>query len=480
VVKLSIFDDELALTGLAQVMSSVLVKFNSFLLDEKRQQEESWWNNLGSYIGNIFVGDEERRNSNKIDDAILLVFYELIHLNRNFISVLTHAASEYTSLLAVTSVEQDETSLFQPQLNYNSPNEIPAAIISENNDGNETQNNTTQTIMQTSSPSNLLVVFLQSCSAILQETKLNVNNVNESIKLIMIILVCISEDQYANSLLHDSNMTFSVVLYQAKFRHRRVNYDKLPPSRILVSAVLDLMIEFMQSHLMKNFPFELYNKSIGIIQRLMCYQKKYKVKLDYDWKSLWTCLLNVLKYLTASDSYVSTENNKLFQLYSKIIIIFNILITYGDTFLPNPDCYDYLYYDIMRMKHVFDNLSLLANKYVAQPNLKESVTKLILQLINIKSIINHFSPIIDAWSTANHVSSLTEQQVLDIVKNNYETLTLKLEDNLDQFERYCEHPQETDFFDKLLKRIITETRFEIDLTKFDHPNVMQEILSNST
>ena len=118
----------------------------------------------------------------------------------------------------------------------------------------------------------------------------------------------------------------------------------------------------------------------------------------------------------------------------------------------------------------------------------------------LRSIINHFSPIIDAWSTANHVSSLTEQQVLDIVKNNYETLTLKLEDNLDHFERYSEQPQETEFFDKLvflwrhtnlkyhnyfsinfkLKRIVNETRFEIDLSKFDHPNVMQEILSNST
>ena len=31
----------------------------------------------------------------------------------------------------------------------------------------------------------------------------------------MLILVCISEDQYANSLLHDSNILYSVSLYQA-------------------------------------------------------------------------------------------------------------------------------------------------------------------------------------------------------------------------------------------------------------------------
>lgn len=64
-------------------------------------------------------------------------------------------------------------------------------------------------------PSNLLVIFLQSCSAILQETKMDNNNAYDTVKLFMLIMVCISEDQYANSLLHDSNVLYSVFLYQA-------------------------------------------------------------------------------------------------------------------------------------------------------------------------------------------------------------------------------------------------------------------------
>ena len=67
-----------------------------------------------------------------------------------------------------------------------------------------------------------------------------------------------------------------------------------------------------------------------------------------------------------------------------------------------------------------------------------------------RSILSHFTPKIDAWSAANHVSSLTEQQVLEIVRSNYETLTLKLEDDLDQYERYVEKPVEVNYFSALV------------------------------
>ncbi len=36
--------------------------------------------------------------------------------------------------------------------------------------------------------------------------------------------------------------------------------------------------------------------------------------------------------------------------------MFNMFVTYGDTFLPNPNSYDELYYELIRMHQVFDNL----------------------------------------------------------------------------------------------------------------------------
>jgi len=95
---------------------------------------------------------------------------------------------------------------------------------------NTTDENINEFSSQTefNSPSNLLVIYLQACSSTLQETKIENQNTYERMKLFMQILVCISEDQYANSLLHDSNILYSVFLYHAvSLRQRRVQEIKI-------------------------------------------------------------------------------------------------------------------------------------------------------------------------------------------------------------------------------------------------------------
>lgn len=63
------------------------------------------------------------------------------------------------------------------------------------------------------------------------------------------------------------------------------------------------------------------------------------------------------------------------------------------------------------------------------------------------------------WSPAqdvklcNHLVAplLWSHQVLEVVRSNYDTLTLKLQDGLDQFERYSEQPKEVAFFKELVR-----------------------------
>lgn len=116
------------------------------------------------------------------------------------------------------------------------------------------------------------------------------------------------------------------------------------------------------SHMMKKFPMELYILCIGVIHRIVCYQKRCRIRISYQWKMLWTALITLLRFLVQNESNLTKKMN-IFDLSVQVVNILNLFITYGDTFLPTPGSYDELYYELIRMHQVFDNVYSLGKNF---------------------------------------------------------------------------------------------------------------------
>ncbi|XP_061049962.1 armadillo-like helical domain-containing protein 3 isoform X4 [Eubalaena glacialis] len=370
IVKLSIVDDEATLNGMGLVIAQALSEYNRQYKDKEEEHQGGFFSALTNMVGSMFIADAHEKISVQTNEAILLALYEAVHLNRNFITVLAQSHPEMG--LVTTPVGP--------------PPATPATPLGTTPPSSDVISSVELPLDADVQTSNLLITFLKYSSIVMQDTK-DEHRLHSG-KLCLIILTCIAEDQYANAFLHDDNMNFRVNLHRMPMRHRKKAADKNLPCRPLVCAVLDLMVEFIVTHMMKEFPMDLYVRCIQVVHKLLCYQKKCRVRLHYTWRELWSVL----------------------------------------------------------------RLSTNAGQW------KEAASKVTHALVNIRAIINHFNPKIESYAAVNHISQLSEEQVLEVVRANYDTLTLKLQDGLDQYERYSEQHKEAAFFKELVRSISTNVR----------------------
>merc|ERR1719336_3106853 len=212
ILRLSILDQELSLHGYSQVVTGSLAEYTAAYEASLADGGGSgWFGAISNMVGNMFVSEDSQIRNEKMrsHNPALLALYEIIHLNRNFITTLAHYQSDA------------ETS--------------PVITEQTNNTGNQEDIKSV----------NLLVTFLEYISIAMQDTKSDVAHNN--VTLCFIILACVTEDQYATALMHDPNLVFKVKLHRSAMRHRKGGLEQVSHARSLVCALLDLLLEFIKS-----------------------------------------------------------------------------------------------------------------------------------------------------------------------------------------------------------------------------------------
>ncbi|KAI2803984.1 hypothetical protein BLOT_008124 [Blomia tropicalis] len=468
VMKLSIVDNEVTLSGYSQAISNELIDFNCRFDNICTDSRSGIFSTFTNMVGTIFSSDGsgidistiigKKQSFHNIKTA-LIAFYEAVLLNRNFISLLTTPLPETDSI-----VDKDSSTPGSP-------------IVMMVEQGTNCL------------PTNLLVTFLEFTSIIMLDMK--DETTLESTRLCFIILTCITEDTCANSIIHDNNMGFIVNLQRMPMRHRKAPSLKAKGVRPLSHAILDLMVEFIQSHMNRNIQYDLFQLCLGIIHRLISFQKRFRIRINYDWKDLWSALTTLIKFIVSNESYFNKHQEiDLFALALQVINLFNLFIMYGDNFLANTTNYDELYYEIIRTNSIFNNLNSLALRYMTRNDddtnfgWKESATRLTHSMLNVKAIIAHFNSKIEAYSNQNQIVTLSEEQVLQVVRTNYDTLTLKLQDQIDQYESYDPSSErELCFLMRLIRTIVQEYSCQhqtITISLKEQQHLVQEIQTMST
>ena len=119
VVKLSMLDDELALTAYAQVVMASLGEFNErYVQSRQAEPQSSWLSSLTSMVGSMFVSDEAEIRIGQVkyefkfstlisyikpvtliyafraNDAGLLALYQAVHLNRHFVGIIAQSLAD--------------------------------------------------------------------------------------------------------------------------------------------------------------------------------------------------------------------------------------------------------------------------------------------------------------------------------------------------------------------------------------------------
>jgi Domain of unknown function (DUF1741) len=205
--------------------------------------------------------------------------------------------------------------------------------------------------------------------------------------------------------------------------------------------------------------------TIAILLRLLTYLSSNKTRLPYHWSELWRTLLSLIRFLTTYASDLSS-NPQINVLSASLVDLIAFSLSAGDTFLPDPESYDDLFYKIVETEIVITKFRDVY-KLSLKPGAAESAkigkeTENLAAIDTLISVSTHFHSLLFQstrksseanGSSSNHTDpstmstmdssthlrkNLSSRQVHQIIQQGYDTLSIQTHGNLNTWEKWRE------------------------------------------
>ncbi|KAI9768561.1 MAG: hypothetical protein M1840_004758 [Geoglossum simile] len=208
---------------------------------------------------------------------------------------------------------------------------------------------------------------------------------------------------------------------------KRICSDEIRGERILATAILDTMVDGINHNLRRRLDVGLYILCIGVLSRTISFLCRSRVRLAYHWAELWRSILSLIRFLSSYASDLKPLPN-INTLLDNVVNLVALSLSTGDTFLPGPTEYDDLFYKLVETG---DILVKFRDLYELDKRPSNSIATLI-------SVSEHYYQLLTSDQSKTRSKLLSPQQVSNVIKNGYETLSITAKDGLDAWDRYRE------------------------------------------
>lgn len=219
-------------------------------------------------------------------------------------------------------------------------------------------------------------------------------------------------------------------------RHRQPFLPLVKMERVLAASLLDLMVDGINHNLRKRLDVSLYTLCVGIMLRIISYMSRTRTRLKYHWSELFRSLLSVIRFFTQYTADLK-DLPHIDTLLDHVVNLVALSLSAGEAFLPTPAAYDDLFYKVVECDEIL-------TKFKDNYRLGNRGSNSIETLINVST---HYKQILveggGSGAARKRPSGLTTEQVTDVIKQGYETLSIQAKEGLDTWDRYREADERT-------------------------------------